>query len=66
MSIKIKTTIINAAKKGHNLPELALYLIGNRDVISNSSEYSQFIEWAKNNGHFYYWLRSRLNVNYRG
>lgn len=66
MSIKIKTVVINAAKKGYNLPEIALYLIGNRNIVANTSEYLQFIEWAKNNEQFYYWLRSRLNANYRG
>lgn len=66
MNSKIKTVIINAAREGYNLPELALYLTGNRDVVANASEYLNFIKWAKGNEQFYYWLRSRLNAAYRG
>lgn len=66
MNSKIKTVIIKAAKDGFNLPELALYLCGNRRIVANSGEYLQFIKWAEQNERFYYWLRSRLNATYRG
>lgn len=64
MNDKIKTVVINGAKAGYNIPEIALYLSGHKDKVTHR-EYLQFTRWAKRNYKFYYWLRSRLNALYR-
>lgn len=61
---KIKNTIIQAAELGLNIPELALVFCFNKNKISYK-EYDAFCIWIDKNASFYYWLRSRLNGNYR-
>ena len=65
MNNKIKTVIINAARAGFNLVEIALFFCGHKDKITHS-EYLQFTKWAREKEQFYYWLRRRLNADYRG
>ena len=63
MTSKIKTVVINGAKAGYNIPELALYLCFHKDKVTHR-EYLQFTKWARRNEKFYYWLRTRLNAKY--
>lgn len=65
MNGKIKTVILNGAKKGLNIPEIALYLCCHKDKITHR-EYLQFVKWAKQNSDFYYWLCNRLYADKRG
>lgn len=61
----IRNAIINGAKVGLNIPELALYFCSNKDKVTHK-DYMAFCSWAKSNEKFFYWLRSRLNVDYKG
>ena len=64
MTSRIKTVVINGARAGYNIPEIAMYLSVHKHKVTYK-EYRQFVKWAKRNYEFYYWLRARLNAEYK-
>lgn len=64
MSVAIKKAIIRGARYGFNIPELAIYFTFHKDKITHN-DYLGFCKWAKGNENFYYWLRKKLNAEYR-
>ena len=64
MNKKINQAVVRAARYGFNIPETVFWLSMHKDRVVKK-EFDSFIVWAKDNDEFYYWLRARLNSDYK-